>query len=88
MAQCSECAGEGVIEVEYVTGGVNSHGPWQGYKTSKEKCYACDGTGFLFTEKDCSFCDEHGSSPLMPSHTASPHCESGKKNHCTCDICY
>ncbi len=23
-----------------------------------------------------------------PSHTASPNCRSGKRNHCSCDTCW
>ena len=36
----------------------------------------------------CSYCDECRHDNMMPSHTASPRCESGKRNHCTCDACY
>jgi hypothetical protein len=25
---------------------------------------------------------------MMPSHYASPNCESGKHNHCSCSICF
>lgn len=25
---------------------------------------------------------------VMPSHTAKPGCESGRHNHCTCDVCF
>ena len=27
-------------------------------------------------------------SPFAPSHKASNRCESGKRSHCTCDICF
>ncbi len=23
-----------------------------------------------------------------PAHNPSPRCESGKRNHCTCDVCF
>lgn len=26
--------------------------------------------------------------PMMPSHKASSGCESGSRNHCTCDTCF
>lgn len=35
----------------------------------------------------CTYCetvDDKGA----PPHDASPRCESGKHNHCTCDICW
>lgn len=40
----------------------------------------------------CSYCqrekaERRGTSP-MPNHFASPNCESGKRDHCTCDTCY
>ena len=25
---------------------------------------------------------------LRPSHFASPACESGRRNHCSCDVCF
>lgn len=25
---------------------------------------------------------------LLPPHDASDRCESGKRNHCTCDVCF
>jgi hypothetical protein len=25
---------------------------------------------------------------FQPNHDASPRCESGKRNHCTCDVCW
>jgi hypothetical protein len=35
---------------------------------------------------ECPSCDRDG--PEGPSHDASPHCESGSRPHCTCDICF
>lgn len=26
--------------------------------------------------------------PFVPSHNASPRCQSGKRNHCSCDTCW
>jgi hypothetical protein len=36
----------------------------------------------------CAFCDEHATDQMMPGHSASDLCESGQRNHCTCDICF
>lgn len=37
---------------------------------------------------ECKFCDFHRDDPRMPSHTPSENCKSGKRPHCTCDVCY
>jgi hypothetical protein len=37
---------------------------------------------------ECAHCDQYGDDPMMPHHEASKRCESGKRPHCTCDICY
>ena len=37
---------------------------------------------------ECAFCDEHRKDAMMPSHTPSERCESGKHPHCTCDVCF
>lgn len=39
-------------------------------------------------EAECSYCVEYKGDSMMPAHTASAHCESGKRPHCTCDVCY
>lgn len=36
----------------------------------------------------CVYCDMWGDDQMMPRHTASARCESGKRNHCTCDTCF
>lgn len=36
----------------------------------------------------CVTCSQHMASEMMPPHDASPRCESGKRNHCTCDVCF
>jgi hypothetical protein len=36
---------------------------------------------------ECKTCDEHGDG-MMPGHHASPRCESGGYNHCSCDTCF
>lgn len=33
----------------------------------------------------CKTCEAGG---MMPPHTASLRCESGRRNHCSCDICF
>lgn len=41
----------------------------------------------LFDEITCAYCAKY-SGGMMPSHNASSMCESGKRNHCTCDRCF
>jgi hypothetical protein len=36
----------------------------------------------------CNYCDQHGDNQMMPPHQPSRNCESGKHNHCTCDVCF
>lgn len=39
---------------------------------------------------ECAYCDrerEQGNT-FHPSHEASPHCRSGRHNHCSCDTCF
>lgn len=39
---------------------------------------------------ECAYCDserEQGNT-FHPSHDASERCESGKRNHCSCDRCF
>lgn len=36
---------------------------------------------------NCSYCQEM-KGKMHPSHFASFNCESGKRNHCTCDACF
>jgi hypothetical protein len=39
---------------------------------------------------ECKFCDHERAqgNDFHPSHDASLRCESGKHNHCTCDVCF
>jgi hypothetical protein len=46
-------------------------------------------------DPECPYCapyiEEHretGSAPMMPSHTARERCESGKREHCSCGVCF
>jgi hypothetical protein len=36
----------------------------------------------------CVTCAQHMSGEMMPPHDPSPRCESGKRSHCTCDVCF
>jgi hypothetical protein len=41
--------------------------------------------------EDCDYCNRlraEGASSFAPYHDASPRCESGKRNHCTCATCF
>ncbi len=42
----------------------------------------------IVTEEGCPTCAELARGSFGPPHDASPRCESGKRNHCTCDICF
>jgi len=38
---------------------------------------------------ECETCDKNGAAVSnTPFHDASARCESGKRNHCTCEVCY
>lgn len=41
-------------------------------------------------EGECKYCDELRAKDVhfAPPHDASPNCQSGKHNHCTCDTCF
>ncbi len=41
----------------------------------------------LDAEGACAECERIGNGS-GPRHDASPHCESGGRNHCTCGICF
>lgn len=36
----------------------------------------------------CTYCNQNRDTEMMPPHDASPRCESGGHNHCSCDICF
>lgn len=42
----------------------------------------------IVMEEGCETCAELARGSWGPSHDASPRCESGKRPHCTCDICF
>lgn len=39
---------------------------------------------------DCQFCqrEKENGNTFFPPHNASTYCLSGKRSHCTCDICF
>lgn len=39
-------------------------------------------------DEGCLYCQQYQPGEMMPPHDASPRCESGRRNHCTCDICW
>lgn len=42
----------------------------------------------IVLEEGCETCAELARGSFGPYHDASPRCESGKRPHCTCDICF
>lgn len=43
---------------------------------------------YRLPEGCCSYCDKFRDDKMMPPHTPSKNCESGKRPHCTCDVCF
>ncbi|MEK6880048.1 MAG: hypothetical protein AABY22_10590 [Nanoarchaeota archaeon] len=44
-----------------------------------------------YWDENCKFCleqDPLNSGVMFPPHEASESCESGKHEHCTCDVCF
>jgi hypothetical protein len=41
-------------------------------------------------EGECAYCDRLRAerSTYHPNHNASPRCQSGRRDHCTCDTCF
>lgn len=42
----------------------------------------------IVMEEGCATCAELARDSFGPWHDPSPRCESGKRPHCTCDICF
>jgi hypothetical protein len=42
----------------------------------------------ILTKGVCAYCDQHAKDEMTPPHDPSPRCESGKRPHCTCDVCF
>lgn len=40
------------------------------------------------TDMSCCTCARKRPGDLCPPHDASARCESGKRPHCSCDICF
>lgn len=53
-----------------------------------------DGAGFVLYDSACLGCQDlyvdgpDGERSFGPRHEASPGCQSGRRNHCTCDSCF
>jgi len=43
---------------------------------------------WIVMEEGCPTCAELARGSFGPSHDPSPRCESGKRPHCTCDVCF
>lgn len=41
-------------------------------------------------EGECKYCDDErvDGNDFHPAHDASNNCESGKRQHCSCDTCF
>lgn len=39
-------------------------------------------------KQGCTYCIAFCTSDIFPPHDPSPRCESGKRPHCSCDICF
>jgi len=40
-----------------------------------------------FEISNCKQCEEN-KGKIYPDHFANKQCESGKRDHCTCDVCF
>lgn len=56
---------------------------WENYSGSSELCLDCHRNVI----NNCDICQEHRGE-VYPKHFAGYNCESGKENHCTCDLCF
>jgi hypothetical protein len=41
-----------------------------------------------YERRNCAYCFQNQNDSMMPRHFASDGCESGGRNHCTCEVCY
>lgn len=59
-------------------------------ETKEQKLARLEAAGTIV--RDCPGCRywyEHPQAdPFAPGHKASPRCESGQHDHCTCDTCF
>jgi hypothetical protein len=65
-------------------------------------CGNCAEEGHLYTDPECpirktmkvthdptcTYCQQFKPGDMFPSHEASKRCQSGGRNHCTCDTCF
>lgn len=58
-----------------VLGILNQHKPKRHHKVGFGNCATCDH-------------ERAADNDFHPPHDASPNCESGHRNHCSCDICF
>jgi hypothetical protein len=58
------------------------------YHTLGKKIEPTERRHILPWAAGCVTCAQHMPGEMMPPHDASPRCESGKRNHCTCDTCF
>lgn len=54
--------------------------PVEQAKTEVRTSFVLDGS--------CPTCQALAKGEMCPPHDASPRCESGKRNHCSCDVCF
>jgi hypothetical protein len=57
------------------------------YHTLGKKIEPTVRTSFVL-DGSCQTCAQLAKGEMCPPHDASPRCESGKRNHCSCDICF
>lgn len=43
---------------------------------------------YILSGGQCVTCSQHMIGEMMPPHDPSPRCESGKRNHCSCGVCF
>lgn len=53
------------------------------YHPNSKMCRKCHNKAI----NNCKTCQEY-KREIYPNHFASSNCESGKRNHCTCDTCF
>ena len=67
----------------------HQHTPIASEGNSMIWCATCDERLNRFVRvRGCRVCDETPKGDMMPAHFASSACESGFRNHCSCDICF
>jgi len=90
-APCSKCGDDiyeddgHIVECFETTGKILCVSCWDGV------CEAEFRKGALMRHElppgECVACDAYRGQ-MHPSHDASPNCESGKRDHCSCEACF